>query len=353
MRVAILDTYYAPFTAAEYAARPELAGLPYAEQRDALLARSFGTFDAYSHWLHAAGHEAEELIVNVEPLQRRWAAEAGIRVPRRRPLERIVAAQVEALDPDVVYVQHMAATPARLLERWRAAGRLVAGQIAVAPPRAKLLRGYDLIVTSFPHYPERFRALGVQSEYLPLAFDPRVLERLGPAPERRHDAVFVGGLDPRVHPRGASLIEHVAEPLDLQLWGYGLPERSPLRSRYHGELWGLEMYRVLSASRIVVNRHIEAAEGHANNMRLFEATGVGAALVTEAAGNLADLFEPGREVATYSDPGELVAVVRELLADEERRAALARAGQQRTLRDHGYERRMRDLAALLEDRLVR
>jgi spore maturation protein CgeB len=352
MRVAVLDPYYANFLHTVYEGRQDLAALPYQEQRDELLAQLFGTFDAYSHGLRAAGHDAQEIITNNEPLQRRWAAEAGMRVPRRRPLEAILTAQVDVIDPDVVYIQNMGVTPRRLLDRWRSQGRLVVGQIAVAPPGRRVLRGYDLIVTSFPHYVDRFRELGVRSEYLPLAFDQRVCASLGPV-EPRWDAVFVGGLDPRVHPAGVALIEAVAEPLDLQLWGYGLPERSRLRKRYHGELWGLDMYRVLASSRVVVNRHIEAAEGHANNMRLFEATGVGAALVTDRGSNLADLFEPGREVATYGDADELIAVVRGLLADEGERSALARAGQERTLSDHTYERRMADLARMLELHLVR
>jgi hypothetical protein len=350
MRIVIVDTYYAGFQRQYRAAFPAAEELPYGPQRDALLARFFGTFDAYSHGLGRLGHDAQELLANVEPLQRRWAQEHGVRWRRRHPLQHVLAEQVAAIDPQVVYVQDMAWVPRRLLDSWRAAGRLVVGQIAVAPPAQRLLEGYDLIVTSFPHYPSRFRALGVESEYLPLAFDPRVLDGL-PAQAPRWGTVFVGGLDPRVHVHGTRLIERIAQPLDLQLWGYGLPERSSLRSRYHGELWGRDMYEVLAASGIVVNRHIEAAEGHANNMRLFEATGSGAALVTEAADNLADLFEPGVEVATYRTPEELIQVVRGLVEDDDRRRELAAAGQARTLRDHGYGERMAALAAVLESRL--
>ncbi|MEA2428095.1 MAG: hypothetical protein QOF37_1723 [Thermoleophilaceae bacterium] len=357
MRIVIVDTYYEGFQSQLYAARPDLAELPFAQQRAELLDRFFGTADFYSRSLRALGHEAEELAANAEPLQRRWAAEAGLSLPRRRgrALEAILDAQVEALDPDVVYVQHMAAIPRRQLDRWRRAGRLVAGQIAVAPPPKRLVQGYDLIVTSFPHYPERFRALGVDSEYLPLAFEPRVLERLGPV-EKRYDAVFVGGVDPKVHPEGTRLLEQVADPLGLDVWGYGaggLAADSPLRARWHGELWGLDMYRVFAEARVVVNRHIEAAEGHANNMRLFEASGAGAAVVTERAPNLTELFEPGVEVATYEGAAELQETVAGLLADEDRRATLARAGQERTLRDHSYAVRMAQLVKLLEPRLLR
>ncbi len=357
MRIVIVDPYYDDFLASTYAARPGLAELPFNEQRAVLLEPFFGTADFYSHSLRALGHQAEELIPNCEPLQRAWAAAAGIRVPRgrRRALGAILAAQVHQLDPDVVYIHNIARVPRRQLDRWRHAGRLVVGQIAVAPPARRLVCGYDLIVTSFPHYPERFHALGVDSVYLPLAFEPRVVDRLGVV-ERRFDAVFVGGVDPSVHPEGTRLLEQVADSLALDVWGYGadrLAQGSPLRRRWHGDLWGLDMYRVFAAAGVVVNRHIEAAEGHANNMRLFEATGVGAAVVTENADNLAHLFEPGVEVATYTGPANLVETVRELLADEPRRAALAAAGQARTLRDHTYGVRMAQLAEMLAERRIR
>ena len=107
---------------------------------------------------------------------------------------------------------------------------------------------------------------------------------------------FVGGLNPRVHAAGTALLEQLARETRhrlLGLRGRRAAPGSPIRQRYHGEAWGLEMYRVLARSRIVVNRHIDVAEGYANNMRLYEATGSGALLVTENGRNLRELFEPG------------------------------------------------------------
>lgn len=358
MRIAIVDPYYDAFLGAVYAEEPGLARLPYAQQRARILDRFFGTADFYSHALRALGHEAEDLISNCEPLQRRWAAEAGMRLPRLRrgrTLEAILDAQVEALDADVVYCHTMGAMPRRQLDRWRAAGRLVVGQIASAAPGEEIVRGFDLVVTSFPHFVPRFEALGVDAVYQPLAFEPRVLHRLGPR-EPRWDAVFVGGVDPRVHVEGTRMLERIADAVDLQVWGYGadrLPASSPLRRRWHGEAWGMDMYRALAEARIVVNRHIEAAEGCANNMRLYEATGVGAVVVTEAAPNLAELLAPGEEVVAYDDPGEVPDLVRGLLDEPERLASIARAGQARTLRDHTWPRRMEELAGILAPRVRR
>ena len=363
MRVLVVDTYYPAFLAAHYEGPP--AG-SYEEQHRALMERSFGTSDAYSHYLRALGHQAMEVVANAEPLQLAWAREhraarltrAQTRLPGRwgisardRLPQRIAAAQVDAFAPDVVYLQDLNFFSREDLAGFRAAGRLVVGQIASAAPPAEVLRSFDLITTSFPHYVERFRALGVDSEYLAIAFDERVLDRL-PAVERDVGVSFVGGLDPRVHPGGVALLERLAARIPLQVWGYGGDALGPpLREHWRGEAWGLDMYAVLARSRISLNRHIEAAEGNANNMRLFEATGAGSLLVTEAAPNLGELFEPGREVIAYESEDDLAAQVERYLADEDGRAAIAAAGQRRTLAEHTYARRIAQLAEILQARL--
>jgi spore maturation protein CgeB len=255
---------------------------------------------------------------------------------------------------------HSTAEVARLSAGGR---RLVAGQIASPAPPDDHLRAFDLIVSSFPHFVERFRRMGIDSEYLPLAFDARLHDVLrgegidpSPAGERVHGVCFVGGLDPKVHSSGTALLERAARSVPIEFWGYGaqaLPDDSAIRRRYHGEAWGLDMYRVLARSRIVVNRHIDVAAGYANNMRLYEATGSGALLLTDPGRNLGELFSPEREVVVYDGPEDLAAKLSHYLADDESRRRIAAAGQERTLRNHTYERRMADLAAVLDSRLRR
>jgi spore maturation protein CgeB len=369
LRVLVVDTCYPAFLAEHYAQRPGLERAPYDEQLAALMARRFGTSDVYSHELRRLGHDAIEVVANGPRLQRAWAAEhrrerllapmtdlptrAGA-AARQLFGRRVLRAQVAAFDPDVVYFQDLGVASRPELDRLRAAGRLVVGQIASAAPGPEVLRGYDLVVTSFPHYVARFRALGVDSEYLPISFDTRLLDEVAVDGDRPHGAVFVGGVNPGVHPAGVALLERLCRQVDLDVWGYGaeaLPSPSAIRARHHGEAWGVDMYRVLARSRVVVNRHIEAAEGWANNMRLYESTGMGALLLTEQAPNLGSLFAPGAEVAAYADEDQLVALLGELLADDERRAAIAAAGHERTLREHTYAHRIAQLAAMLEARL--
>jgi spore maturation protein CgeB len=82
-------------------------------------------------------------------------------------------------------------------------------------------------------------------------------------------------------------------------------------------------------------------------MRLYEATGVGTFLLTDHKRNLADLFEPGREVVAYRDADECVELAGYYLTHDEEREAIARAGQQRTLREHTWYHRMQELVDIV------
>jgi spore maturation protein CgeB len=93
-----------------------------------------------------------------------------------------------------------------------------------------------------------------------------------------------------------------------------------------------------------------ASTSIANNLRLYEATGVGTCLVTDWKENLPELFEPGQEVVAYRSIEECIEKVRHLLSHESERARIAAAGQARTLREHTYQRRMEELLTILERR---
>lgn len=351
MRVLIVDTCYPAFLEAHYAAQPGLDEAPYDVQWRALMDRFFGTADSYSHCLAALGHDAHEFVINCKPLQRSWAAGHGVRVKRRFgvfPDPSLVLAQAEDFRPDVVYVQDLNALGPKLLTALRERSRFLVGQIASRAPSHKQLSRYDLLLTSFPHAVERFREGGIPSEYFRIGFDPRVLEHLGN--EAQEGVVFVGGLARGPHAKGNELLERVAQRTRVDFWGYDAnrwPADSAIRRGYHSEAWGLDMYRVLGRSKIALNRHIVDAEDNANNMRLYEATGVGTLLITDAKRNLSELFEPGEEVLTYANEDELVNKINHYLEDEVERTRIARAGQERTLREHTYERRMRELVDVL------
>lgn len=353
MKVLVVDTYYQAFLRSAYEASPGLGRLPYEEQRAALLALRFGTSDFYSRNLRALGHEAEEVIANCEPLQHAWWREhRGRRLWRRPGLPEVLAAQVEDARPDVVYVQNVVWPPAPLLARLRASARLLCGQHATALPPSETLAQFELVVSSLPNVVEAVRAGGGDAAYLPLAFEASLLDEI--SPRTAGAVVHVGGYGP-VHAQRNALLEAVAAEVEVAFFGYGLdglPEGSQIGRGYRGEAWGLDMYAVRAGSRVTLTGHVDEVAGpYANNATLFEATGVGACLVTDRKKNLGELFEVDREVVAYASAEECVERVRRLLEHEDERRAIAAAGQARTLRDHTWARRMAELAELLEGRL--
>jgi len=369
MRIVLVDTYYRRFLADHYANHPSLESESFETQRKSLIEARFGTSDFFSKHLNELGCEAFDLIANCLPLQSAWLKENGFRssslnfaVPHRfyrvpvmgrvlatlPGLLDVVVAQIRSLKPDVLYCHDLSFFPKFVLKELKRHVRLIVGQIASPLPPPSFIEGYDLILTSFPHFVSKIEAAGVASEYFKLGFDPSVAG-LFEGVSRDIDVSFVGGIG-RSHKNGIPLLEHLCCHTPIRIFGYGvdsLPENSPIRKRYEKEVWGLDMYRVLARSRITVNRHIGVAGNYANNMRLYEATGMGALLLTERKDNLRDIFEPDQEVETYSDPEEAVEKINALMRDGDRLAEIAAAGTARSFRDHTYQARMRELVEIL------
>lgn len=371
MRIAIVDNYYRRFLGRHYFDRPSRTSESFEQQKKSLIEARFGTSDFYSRHLIELGCEVVDLIPNCRELQSAWAREHGIwvnpfPVPHRFyrvPLAgkvlaalpgflSIAMAQIRLLKPDVLYCHDLTFFPADALRELKQHVRLIVGQVASPLPPLSFLCGFDLILTSLPHFVPRLEALGIASKYLKLGFEPSMADAFKGV-ERDIPVSFVGGMGPG-HKQAIPLLEHLARHTPIRFFGYGvaqLPASSPIREKYEGEVWGLEMYGVLARSRMTVNRHIAAAENYANNMRLYEATGMGALLLTEKKENLGDLFEPGKEVETYQDREEAVEKINALIRDGERLDRIAAAGNARTLRDHTFKARMREILDIFNKHL--
>ena len=349
-RILILDAYYPEVLQGFGREHPEWATLPYADHLQAVLNELFGTADFYSRNLRALGWDAVDVIANYPSLQ------------GDGDIVSTVLEQIDQQRPDVVFLQDFNLLDREALDSLQAQGMLIAAQLSCAMPPDDVVQGAQVVFTSFPHYVERLRALGVRRPvYSPLACEPTAITRTlagRPAPDRDIDVLFVGGVGKDVHWRaGTCALEALASAHGPRLhwYGYGtqyLEPTSPLLACYHGEAWGRAMYSLLLRSKVVVNRHSEVAEGCANNMRLYEATSAGALLVTEAAPNLHELFAPG-EVVTYAAPEELPTVVTEVLRDWPRHAAIAAATQQRTLAERTYYQKMQQVDVVLREEMGR
>jgi spore maturation protein CgeB len=112
-------------------------------------------------------------------------------------------------------------------------------------------------------------------------------------------------------------------------------------------LFGIEMFKALSKSKIGFNSHGGVAGEYAANVRLFEVTGVGSCLLTDHKKNINDFFEPDKEVVTYKSADECIEKVNWLLSHPTELKQISIAGQQKTLRDHTFARRAEELHEII------
>lgn len=374
MRIAILNADYPRFLNELYADHPGLERESYAAQMDARNRSLFAVADFYSRALRELGHEAAEFHLNNEPLQRAWGREHGV-APRKRwrlgrtcqvipwlrsrELEdwklKIVEAQIRDYRPDVIWNQAPDSILTDIIARLRPLAPILMVQQASPPISETENWGlYDLAISSFPPRVDWFRERGVPACLNRLAFGKSVLE-ITPReqPSRDLPITFIGSLS-RLHTTRTHLLEQIARRFPLQVWGptdRELEDGSPLRAAYRGTAWGSGMYDILRRSRIAFNHHGNFPP-FANNMRMYEATGVGALLLTDWKPDLHEMFEPGKEVLAYRTDEECLELIDEALKRPDWARQIAEAGRRRTLAEHTYEARMRELLVVLEDLLA-
>jgi spore maturation protein CgeB len=109
------------------------------------------------------------------------------------------------------------------------------------------------------------------------------------------------------------------------------------------------MVRLFAQSRVVlgVGTIGHCTDFYALKLRDFDAPMSGSAYLTHDNPDLAGLYDIGRDIATYRDVDECVDRARALLADDDARERMARAGRERALRDHTWDRRFGELFRLL------
>ncbi len=358
MRIFILDTYVYGAVLENFYQNFDVKNKTYSEVMSGIFSLEFGTSNFYSKNLNKLGHVSQEFIFNDLISQSIWAKENGInlffdKLRKKDWKEKILLAQIKKFEPDVVYSQDLWVINPKFAKEIKKHTKLLVGQIASPMPPVENIKSFDLILTSLPHFVDKFKSQGVKSEYFRIGFEESLLSKLGKK-THKYDVSFIGGFGP-MHKKGITALESLAKEVSVDFWGYGedgLPSDSAILKSFHGFSIGLDNYKILNASKIGINRHIDVAEDYANNMRLFETTGVGAMLITDSKKNIGDLFVPGKEIETYSSPKELITKVKYYLKHDKEREKIAKAGQMRTLKDHTYFRRMEELAEILERNLV-
>lgn len=366
-----LGVYHPGYLRDFYAERPQLEEESYQNQLEVLLEDYFGSSNFWTRELSRLGYQTCDTVSNSVGLQRRWASEHGRRWNSDDWLFDTTFAQIAEFRPDVLLVADYSTFTAEFLKRVRRdvpSVRLVAGWCGAPPGRSDVLKEWDVALSCVPELVASFRGDGLTSFHVNHAFEPRIVDIPDDQSSLSVDFSFLGSVVPRkgFHERRERLLIHLVERTGLMIWsdldgdaGKSIIRRisggvdRKLRSRAKRALFGRRMFSQLRRSRVTLNNHLDTSANSASNMRLFEATGMGACLVTDAKDNLATLFEPDLEVATYSSPEECAEKVAWLLANEGARREMAAAGQRRTLRDHTFASRAEAIDGIIRHVIAR
>lgn len=154
------------------------------------------------------------------------------------------------------------------------------------------------------------------------------------------DVCFVGAL----YPERVRLLEMVAaSKVDLRIYHWQ-NERVPpsLKSYCHGPITTKDVAKLYRCARVCLNQHLEP-RGTGANPRTFEIAAAGGFQLSDHQYDIPNLFVPDKEIMLYQKPGDVPQLIATALADPERRAAIATAGQRRCLRDHTLDKRIRSI----------
>lgn len=192
----------------------------------------------------------------------------------------------------------------------------------------------DVCVTTYPNFLERYRGLGatpiVSGWGVPESWRREVL----PAARCTYDVTFVGA----AQAHRIAMVESLRRRgIRVQCFGFGWPS-GPLPQEAIPEIFRRSRISLNFANSTGLNQ-VKA--------RVFEVTGAGGFLLSEAADGLDLVFSADREIAVFSTLEECESKIRYFLENPIRRDTIARAGNERTNTQYTYVERLRSVLEAL------
>lgn len=207
------------------------------------------------------------------------------------------------------------------------------------------MQAFTGVATYSPLDAADFEARGLNAVVVPLAFD----EAYSPSPRMGSEIVFVGARYPsrerllgRVHAKGLPVrcygrqwSHHPVDRARTMQW-----QRPAIPAGR--DLSRLASYDLMAGSAAALNLH---SDQDGFTMRTFEASGAGALQIIDRK-DVEQHYDPGVEVAAFSTEEEMLALCERALGDRHWRRALGRAARRRTLQQHTFTHRAREIAKL-------
>jgi len=359
-----------------YSNNPELKSEPYVKQHKSMMSQGIGWADFWIRNLNKSEKfEAEIFIINNEFAQRKWAEEAGITYEDSEWMTQILIEQIRHAKPEILFANDYVFLNNKIIKEIRETVpsiKLVLGWDGIGLCDVERFVECDVMISCGQQFVDFYESKGKRAVLFQFGFEKTLLNELN-TERKLYDVSFAGSLTLRSggHHQRLKMLGKVARNFNVDFWLSSFDNSKPyliknilrkirdaefsdatdiikLWSVNKGNVYGLEMYQVLADSVMTLNSHIDTATMGAGNIRLWEATGVGACLITDWKPNLKDIFIPDEEVVTYASPEECVEKIKYLRSHPEKCKAIAAAGQKRTLTEYSYKKRINDFIPVLE-----
>jgi len=328
-------------------------------------------FNHFAEEMRLLGHECNEVVYDLELLQKSWANENNVPFGWHSWKIDILMEQIRFYRPEILYLQNLEPMPYWILQRIKDIFPFLRKVIAFKgnlPNRVHELNGIDYVFAGHPWILEQCQNKQIPSGLLYHCFDEEVLSLL-PEWESSRKPIYAnfsfigysgfGGYGD-CHNQRYKLLKKLFRETDINIWtsegstlpNSNLPPKSkPLYIEYPERckkgVFGMPFYSIIKNSKIVFNKHAEICNGIVGNMRLFETTGVGSCLLTDAGSNMNHLFSADEEVVTYESYEELIEKLEYLNENDSARRGIAQAGHKRTLKDHSLKVRCEQISRTL------
>lgn len=275
-------------------------------------------------------------------LQKQWSKEMGMRSDV--PLDEILLAQIEHHRTEIFYNLDPVRYDNKFLTRMPGCVKKTIAWRAAPSGNAHFLN-HDLIVNNYPNLSAQYRALGAKTAYFHPGHDP-AMDQFSSNLERPIDVLFIGGYS-RHHLERATTLEAVARLANRHKVIYNLDvsratqlAETPLgwigpltklrrpksiRQITQAPVFGLDMYRQISRAKIVINGKVDIAGPDRGNMRVWEALGCNAMLITDP-GRYPGKMVPDKDFVIAGNAEETSDTIKKLLEDHNQRLAITQAG---------------------------
>ena len=390
MKIAFLTSIYPAHAEKIYKENPSLKNKSSDEQMEFIRWHALSSYVRWFELLEEKGYQTCSFNHNLPHVEHAWAKENQFQTKTSNPIMEIGKEKITQFKPDIIFCF---APPTYLSNNFlyelatslEKKPKLIAWYGANAG-NENIFSFFDLTLSNSKHLVNCLNDKGIKADFLQHSFDPFILKRIKIPRKRKSRIAFFGNLNystadfknrtkfleqisiktgkvdvfgqiskisssSRLKYQALSARNVISDKLSkvikstkIDYWSdrKNLPSNAQVvsakfASSVRSPRYGKAMFELLASYDTALNYHNLHTGNNACNMRLFETTGLGCALLTDAKDDLSEYFEVGKEILTYDSFLDLVAKVKYLQNNPSEVKKLGENAQRRTLECHNTD----------------